>query len=343
MKLTSIFQIGTRTFRVDYETQPAKGEGRRTVDLDAMPDGAVRHSLSGYTHGGAGQIVDMLRNCAVKHGHADALRLADLWDAMHLNDMRPATRAQSAALGTVPAVRNYEESCKFLADAGLNPDNVTRPSKGAYKYGSAWLFEPISDSVAAELLALLARLNGDGTAEDPTPKARLHAFAKAHGVTVESVFVPFSKSRNKGEKSPSLNWRVTVKKAGRDVLSADYSAGCGHAPSYKAGRMTRDDSEVLRWECENGKAGRYQSWGVVARSSKAALLPDLADVLASFALDSSVLDFGAFEEWASDYGYDADSREAEKTYRACLETALRLRSGLGESTLAALRDIANEY
>jgi hypothetical protein len=49
-------------------------------------------------------------------------------------------------------------------------------------------------------------------------------------ITVESVFVPFSKSRHakpkNGEKPwPSLNWKVTVKRDGRDVLTTDYSAG----------------------------------------------------------------------------------------------------------------------
>lgn len=53
------------------------------------------------------------------------------------------------------------------------------------------------------------------------------------GLTVESVFVPFSQSRNKAEKHKSLNWRVTVKRNGRDILTTDYSAGAGHCPGYK--------------------------------------------------------------------------------------------------------------
>jgi hypothetical protein len=338
MKQSATFQVGTQTFRIDYETQSAYHDSRRTVDLVVVPVEAVRHSLSGYTRGAAGQIVDTLREAATEANHADALRLCDIWDAVHLNDMRAGTRAQNAALESFLAPKTYEERCKFLSGANLNPDSATLPGS-PYKYGSAWLYEPVAESVAAELVALLTRLN-DGATADPTPKARLHAFAKAHGVTVESVFVPFSKSRNAGEKSPSLNWRVTVKKAGREVLAGDYSAGCAHAPSYKAGRMTRDDSELLKFECEHGKKARGKSWGV---TGGAPILPDLADVLAAFAMDSGVIDSGTFEEWARDCGYDEDSREAEKIYRACLETALKLRNGLGESAFAELRDIANEY
>lgn len=59
----------------------------------------------------------------------------------------------------------------------------------------------------------------------------------ALGLTIDCVFVPFSQSRNRAEKTPNLNWVVTVKRNGRDVLTTDYSAGMGHCPGYKAGRV----------------------------------------------------------------------------------------------------------
>lgn len=52
-------------------------------------------------------------------------------------------------------------------------------------------------------------------------------------LTVESVFVPFSQSRHKDEPHKTLNWRVTVKRNGRDILTTDYSAGIMHCPGYK--------------------------------------------------------------------------------------------------------------
>ena len=36
-----------------------------------------------------------------------------------------------------------------------------------------------------------------------------------------------------------------------------------------------------------------------------------------------------FEEWANEYGYDEDSRKAERTYNACVDTAKRLKEFLG--------------
>lgn len=51
--------------------------------------------------------------------------------------------------------------------------------------------------------------------------------------------------------------------------------------------------------------------------------PDCADVLACVASDASSAD-QPFESWASDLGYDTDSREAERTWKACREARAKL-------------------
>lgn len=51
--------------------------------------------------------------------------------------------------------------------------------------------------------------------------------------------------------------------------------------------------------------------------------PTVADVLSCLALDASVLKAMTFEDWASDLGYDTDSRQAEATYRACKRQSKR--------------------
>ncbi len=176
-----------------------------------------------------------------------------------------------------------------------------------------------------------------------TPKQQIEAWAAQHGVTMAAEFVPFSQSRNKGEKSPSLNWRVTIKRDGRDIRTTDYSAGCGHCPSSKivveGGAYHRKNIKErnIAEECETGKAG------INCPNKGKALLPDLADVLYSLSMDSSVLDAGGFESWASDYEYDTDSRKAEDIYRACLDIALKLRSGLGETALQELCEACQDY
>ena len=59
--------------------------------------------------------------------------------------------------------------------------------------------------------------------------------------------------------------------------------------------------------------------------------PEAADVLNCLADDSAgVSNARSFEEWADEYGYDTDSRKAEKTYNVCVKQAARLLSFLGD-------------
>ena len=185
------------------------------------------------------------------------------------------------------------------------------------------------------------------------------------GLTMTADFVPFSKSRNKGEKSPSLNWLVTIWKDAptdptrkrRVVLTTDYSAGCGHCPAYKTsvkqmgGHNSIMRDGAIRFECENGRAAAVYDnanspEGYTARqlnAKGAPLEPTIQDVLYSLVSDSSVLDAGGFESWASDLGYETDSRKAESIYKACLEIALKLRAAIGDAGLAELQTVFQDY
>jgi hypothetical protein len=186
-----------------------------------------------------------------------------------------------------------------------------------------------------------------------TPRDRIARVAGELGLTMVSDFVPWSQSRNAGEKNPSLNWNVTIKRgvagAGDSktdvaILTTDYSAGCAHCPSYKQGDRSQHGYDVLVWECQNGlpRHAPYSSNPIVPKNNKP-IRPDMCDVVHSLVMDSYVLDHATFESWASDFGYDADSRKAETIYRACLEIALKLRNGIGESGLARLREACQDY
>lgn len=192
-------------------------------------------------------------------------------------------------------------------------------------------------------------------------RARILATMESLGIVIASEFVPLSKSRNRDEKEMnsagkpskrprlSLNWRVTVKCNGRDLLTTDYSAGCAHAPAYKlkapsARCGVNDKQAAIAWECENGFRARFVPWGISKGGESATpILPDSCDVLYALVIDSEVLDFGDFESWAADFGYDPDSRAAEKIYRACLDIALKLRNGIGDAGLANLREAFTDY
>jgi len=173
---------------------------------------------------------------------------------------------------------------------------------------------------------------------------KIEALAAELGLTMRAEFVPWSKSRNAAEKCPSLNWKITLSKDGRDFLTTDYMAGCGHAPSYDQRRKDADYWELIRWECEKGfKARISPSGGFVTKGLSKPILPNLADVLHSLMMDAEALDCGDFEEWASSSDYDSDSRKAEAIYRACLEIGLKVRNGLGDAGLIKLRQALADY
>jgi hypothetical protein len=162
------------------------------------------------------------------------------------------------------------------------------------------------------------------------------------GLTVEAVFVPFSQSRHKAQKDPCLNWKVTLKRGEKAILTTDYSAGMAHCPSYER-RITIYVKELIDAECERGKTKFHGALGVRDSMADQRILPDPADVLYSLLLDAEVLNYGSFEDWASECGYDPDSRKAEKTYRACMEIALKMRNGIGDYDVMRLREAFQDY
>jgi hypothetical protein len=60
--------------------------------------------------------------------------------------------------------------------------------------------------------------------------------------------------------------------------------------------------------------------------------PELGDVLGAVASDAAGFENAAgFEDWASEYGYDTDSRKAERTYRAVKHQSERFMRFVGKS------------
>lgn len=174
-------------------------------------------------------------------------------------------------------------------------------------------------------------------------KTAFAAKLDALGLTIKSEFVPFSQSRNKAEKSPSLNWRVTLQRNGADVLTTDYSAGCAHCPAYNSATGLKSsiyNMEAIAHECEHGF--RVTRVGGLHSDRTSPLTPAAVDVVSSLMADADVIDYSCFEDWANEFGFDPDSRAAEKIYRACLEISLKLRAAIGNDALAELQELARQ-
>lgn len=174
----------------------------------------------------------------------------------------------------------------------------------------------------------------------PQPQT-LQAAILSLGLSITSEFVPFSKSRNANEKQPSLNWRVTLRQNDRAILTTDYMAGCAHCPSYKL-KDPYYRRQAIALECEQGRKAKVL-WENHAMATREPILPSTPDVIYSLVSDADVLNYGSYEEWASNFGYDPDSRKGETTYRMCLEIALKLRAALGDTGLTTLQAAAADY
>lgn len=160
------------------------------------------------------------------------------------------------------------------------------------------------------------------------------------GVALAATFVPFSQSRNKAETDPSLNWRVTLKREGRDVLTTDYMQGAGHCPAYTdptifpGPERKRDQyttAKRIREECETGRHSNGRRLPLDP--------PDVVDVLHSLLLDASAIDAGGFAEWCAEYDYSTDSISAKASYDACIDVAIKLRGAFGDKTLRELNEL----
>lgn len=162
------------------------------------------------------------------------------------------------------------------------------------------------------------------------------------GLTIESKFIPFSQSRNKAEKYPSLNWLVTLKYKGKEVITTDYMAGCAHCPSYNQ-KNDYNTRQALAVECESGYTAR-PTWseGNFYPDKKKPIFPKIEDVVYSLVMDSDVIEYD-FPDWCSNFGYEEDSRKAESIYKQCQDIALKMIRSLGTDNLNTLREVYQDY
>lgn len=177
---------------------------------------------------------------------------------------------------------------------------------------------------------------------------------KAHAIRIDSVFVPYSQSRNAGQPyhKANLNWTVTLVCNERPLLSTDYSAGIAHAPCYKSkllerfargGGLTLATEGIVKMEVETGRAAVFVAGMWRDHMRGASIKPNSEDVMASIIMDCDVLNYRSFEDWADSFGYDTDSRKAFAIHQTCLEMALKVRNGLSDEAYQALVIAAQNY
>lgn len=71
--------------------------------------------------------------------------------------------------------------------------------------------------------------------------------------------------------------------------------------------------------------------------------PELEEVLNCLFQDAySVINARDFEDWANEFGYDTDSRQAENTYNECIKIANQLNELFG-SEFDTVNELVQEY
>ena len=135
--------------------------------------GVVGPKSNGDAFGSCGQIADTLTDSTFRPAkNVDTVRLSDVWDRWHLNDMRAGCEHQRAdgwdtrPIDPAKPLRSYgkhfpgqrQESWNMLTwvRADEHPDGLlSRPCPTCgYKYGTAWLRE----DVPSDVLTFLANL-----------------------------------------------------------------------------------------------------------------------------------------------------------------------------------------
>lgn len=101
--------------------------------------------------------------------------------------------------------------------------------------------------------------------------------------------------------------------------------------------MEDSGSPMNHWRCTLRFRGRQMTL-VYSMGMAFDREPQPWNVLHCLAADAAGLDSagGCFEEWAADYGYDPDSRKAERIFRAVTRQTAKLRKLLGEETYETL-------
>ena len=172
-------------------------------------------------------------------------------------------------------------------------------------------------------------------------------------LSVSAKFVPFSQSRSKEQKDCNLNWKVTLQRNGRDIITTDYSAGQAHCPAHKLRKTPNQDlfwplrfdqvqRAAISAECETGRAHVIGFSGHI-KCINTPILPDECNVIYMFVDNSDVLNYSGFSDWADNKSYGSDSIKARAIYDDCLSIALNVKQAFTASEWESLQSACQDY
>lgn len=138
-------------------------------------------------------------------------------------------------------------------------------------------------------------------------------------------------ARPDGSDFDGYHYLVTLTR-GKEKMTVCYSMGYGHA-QFDKHSIRR--AETLGASFSKYTFDRLYGQDKIAYAERCGVkviapVPELADVLDNLASDAAGYENArSFEDWASDYGYDTDSRKAERIYSEIKKQVSELRRLLG--------------
>lgn len=138
-------------------------------------------------------------------------------------------------------------------------------------------------------------------------------------------------------------WRVLFSRGGAS-FSADFYTGLGHRAE-----PSKEQKIKARWSFAGLTEKDIRERTIYGRKYLRALeemrsptKPHAASVLYSLTLDARAAD-QSFSDWCSELGYDEDSIKAFDTYRACCDSAKKLREIFTRHEIDALTELLQGY
>lgn len=174
------------------------------------------------------------------------------------------------------------------------------------------------------------------TTEPSTERGALSAFCRTMGITAsverisrEAFMLAAPASDLAGEKPQRdrTYWTVTLHRDGADDFTIPYSTGSAAWWTVKGTVRHRREGDANAARCRQC----FEAWPCAAtirspHPDAQPAPPEAADVLDSMAMDASTcVNARDFADWCSEYGYDTDSRKAERIYNVIAEDTRRLR------------------
>ena len=167
--------------------------------------------------------------------------------------------------------------------------------------------------------------------------------------SMAATYIPQRIPLREGEKHPYIEdpnrvqfkWRVRLHYKGREILETPYSCGIGCFREVYTPPARWFNRDLDRFELMLRDGYAYNKGAPFAKGDLLEI--KLRDVVWCLLMDGRAIDNASFEDWADEWGYDKDSRKAEKIYCDCIETGLRMRAAVGEGKLQELYLAYQDY